>query len=238
MKKYIEFINEAKIKNRKSTSLEEFTIDYDNGITCDVVIENGVLKSYQFLTSHIKHKPYSKGEPVRFGRLNFVNNIKDLQNTHWSEHYKMISESKMTLEDLENFKEFDKLFYVGGGADAMLRDHKGNALTSLIKLDYTHNKIWNKINTLRKAEEVRKKADSISWVKKCDLFEIPYYNRDNYQNDRDDDDDDDHRDDYEEDTHSVECEVLLPQELYTKILGKKEHFDDICKMEIMKIIME
>jgi hypothetical protein len=207
IKKYTQFIKEMKIIDKEVIGIEKFKIDYENGVFCNVELKNGKLDHYQFNSD---------------GRnLYYISDIEKYKESHWWDHLNLLkSEVKLTLEELYEFGDFSKLFYIGGGSDGMVRDWRGEAISILLKFDDTFNKIHGGINTLPKAEEFKRKAEEIPWIGDIKIVEIPYYNRD----------------DDKGDTHSIEFTALLPQDLYLELLGDKKYLDDWSKRGVYKFI--
>lgn len=113
-----------KILNKKIKTVETFTIDYENGVTCEVEKVNGRLKDYTFR---------NKG-----GRLIYVKNLDKIVKVHWSECSPILRESMIKIKkitELYEFSDFDNLIYYGGGMDGMIRDHEGNPISSVQIID-------------------------------------------------------------------------------------------------------
>lgn len=201
-----------KILNRNKHSVERFLIDYENDVECSVELVNDKLSKYIFRNSD---------ESI----LYLIEDIQIFKETHWSSHHKLFKDTKnLKLKDLENFTEFDKLYIMGGSKDGTMRDRFGNTISSLQILDDIHCKIYHKINTLKKSNQFKEFADQFDWVKKCEVVEIPYYNREEDDGD----------------THSVRFEVLLPDDLNDEMykVTKSGYFNDDCKSYIINYIMK
>jgi hypothetical protein len=212
-----------KIKNRKKVETISYTIDYENGVKCQVELKNGKLDQYRFI-------PNFQTTSGKYTFLYYCPDKEGLMKTHWSEHYKLLYDGKklkypLTLEDLHGFKEFDNLFYIGGGNDGMLRDYMGNNITSLIRVDYTHNKIYSKIKDKKTSDIFKNKADKNPYVLECKVVEIPWYNSGDYGDE-----------DYS--THSVEYSILLPQKLFDKFMGESKYVDEQVKKKITEYILK
>lgn len=113
-----------KILNKKIRKVETFTIDYENGITCEVEKVNNRLKDYTFR---------NKG-----GRLIYIKNLDEIVKIHWSESSPILKESMIKIKkitELYEFSDFDNLIYYGGGMDGMIRDYKGNLISSVQIID-------------------------------------------------------------------------------------------------------
>lgn len=181
-----------KIIDKVFNSVLTYTIDYENGFYCRVKVINGKLDHYCFYTTNWVYKEKQFGSTI----LDYLTyrDIDFVKNNHWSEHSKIKRQLYKTEDSLKSFNKFEKLYYLGCGYDGLVMDYKGKIVSSIILIGDTHAKVYCEINTLEKSKSFKEKADKIEWVKKCDIVEIPYYNRDDYK-----------------DTHSVKLEVLLPQ---------------------------
>ena len=80
----------------KTVRFQNYTIDYENEIVCYVKMRNTSIQ-YEFEKNKKK--------------LQYISDIQPLINSHWSDHDKCFKLKKFTLNELKNFKEFDKLFY-------------------------------------------------------------------------------------------------------------------------------
>jgi hypothetical protein len=199
------------IKKVNEYTHKSYTINYGNKVTCDVVLKDDKLVKYSFKNGK-KH-------------LNLVKDINIYINTHWSKHYEIkdnISEIKSEVE-LINFTDFDNLFHIGGYSDGSLRNYNLEHLSSIIMLDSIFCKIYHKINTLKKSQNVKKICDKLNWVKSCEIVEIPYYNRLKDKH-----------------THSVNINVLPTKEMMDNInkIMKDDCIDDDCKSYLMNLILE
>ena len=195
-----------RILNKKTVITGTYTISYGNKVTCNVVIKDGNISSFQFMFNH--------------KRYYFIKDIEEVKNTHWSNHYTFMRESEgmFTEETLKKFKDFDKLYYLGAGTDGMVYDINNKPISCLRTIDYITSSIYGKIKTLEQSEKFKKKADKVSWVKDCQVVEIPYYNRN------------------EGESHSVRFDFILPQNKYEKVMEGAEYFSDQQNAKVMKLI--
>lgn len=193
-----------KITNEVVTIQKKITIDYENGILCHVTFINDVLSKYHFF-NHI------------FNTLSYVENISEVAKLPFYEHDKFKYLNNLTYEELISFNEFDKLYYLGCTYDGLIKTHKGDLVSTLMYIDYVHTKNYNKINTLKKCNEFVEKCKLIPWVIDYNIVEIPYYNRDN-----------------DKDTHSINYNVLLPQNIYTQLFSNSS---SVFKNNITKLIL-
>lgn len=199
-----------KLLNIKEFSQKNYTIDYENGITCDVTIIDGKLLNYSF-----KNK---------WNRLELTN-ISQVVDIHWSDIKNYDVETINTIDELLSFTRFDELYKIDRGIDGTHRDYMGKPISSLILLDDTFCKIWGKIDTLELATQIKSKCETIDWVKSCDIVKIPYYNRDYYN-----------RDYYKD--HTVRLTVKISQEDLDELFIKtgSRYIDDKIKIEILNKI--
>ena len=197
-----------KVKKTKTVNvIEDYTINYENGIICTSQVINDKLISYNFKANKL--------------RLNPIENIDEVLNYHWSEHYNIAKETKFeTVEELKNFKDFDNLYYLGGSNDGMIKDRNGKFLSSVIILDDIFCSIWAKIGTPKIVNEVYDLIHNHEWVKKIDKVKIPYYNQDDGK------------------THSLRIEIKPDTEVLNEILTrlKVKYINDMVKLELLAII--
>jgi hypothetical protein len=190
-------------KNRKTIRkiVDECSVVYDNGVWCEYEKTNYKLTKVQFFS------PTEK-------RLYYLDNTakEKLSNTHWNEHYLIIKEHqiKITEKEILNFTNFEQLFYIGGGYDGMVRDYLDKPITSIILLDEVFFQIYEEIETSKKECEKILNSLNKEYIKWSQIQEIGWYN----QNEKCD----------EHYTLSIKC--LLPQEVYEKILGNGNMFDE------------
>ena len=189
----------------KTVRFQNYTIDYENEIICYVKMRNTSIR-YEFE----KNKK----------RLQYVSDIQPLINSHWSDHHRCFKLKKFTLNELKNFKEFDKLFYVGGILDGMLLDHNLKPLSSVIILDNLFFSIWEKIETSKEECEKILKSLNKKYILKSRIDEIPYYNQNDYSNDH----------------YTLYMEVLLSQNAFVKCFGDAKHLSDIEKKKIFEFL--
>lgn len=199
-------------KNRKTIRkvIDECTVTYDNGVWCEYEKTNYKLTKVQFFS------PTEK-------RLYYLDNLakEKLSNTHWNEHYLIIKEHqiKITEKEILNFKNFEQLFYIGGGYDGMVRDYLDKTITSIIHLDETFWQIYEEIETSHKECEKIINSFNKEFIKWWQIQEIPWYNQ--------------NEDCEEHYTISIKC--LIPQDVYEKILGKGNMFDE-QKKKVVKFL--
>lgn len=197
-----------KLVEKSQNVIKTFDVDYENGIKCEFTTTNGKLTNYKF----------SKG----FVNLVYVENIDELKNSHWSKHYEILKSQKFTISKIKKFEDFDKLFYVGGGMDGMLKDKDGNFLSSLIILDQTFFSCYLHIET--KKEKCQKIIDSLNkeYIIDYNIVEIPYYNHN------------------EEKKHhyTLHLVVKLTDELYRKFMGNENYLSDFIKVDIFNSLKQ
>jgi hypothetical protein len=199
-----------------TTKTETFNLVYETGIICKVTIVNDTDLTYNFVSTSIE-----------FGKqtLSYVEDITEYQNTKWSNHYALLNkEPKITtVEELENI-DVNRLFYIGGGKDGMIRDRYMKPVTSLLTLDDIFMEIWAKVRTLKKSKKTVAKAETLDWVKSTKIVPIPYYNRNDCN-----------------DTDTCIIEVLLPQEMYEQLFietGVRYATHDNFKLAVLQRIKD
>lgn len=151
----------------ESIKFEKLTLDYKNGITCNVEKINGELKKYQFFSKDKK-------------RLFLINNKESLILTHWSEYGKHRTSpdfKKLTFEELYNFNDFKDLISFGIGGrfgvyDGTMRDYNGNPISTLQIISKNSVNVYGGVKTLESAKKFKKKCDSISWILKSEIVKI------------------------------------------------------------------
>ena len=116
-----------KLVEKSQKVIKTFEVDYENGIKCEFTTTNSKLTNYKF----------SKG----LVNLTYVENIDDLRNSHWSQHNDFLK-TKLNITQIKKFEDFDKLFYVGGHIDGMLKDKDGNFISSYINFDQIFSACW------------------------------------------------------------------------------------------------
>jgi hypothetical protein len=175
-----------------TTKTETFSFVYEKDVVCKVTIVNDTKLTYSFgsTTKEFGNK-----------KLYYIEDISQYQNTRFSDQYALLNKERVltTVEELENL-DVSKLYYLGMGNDAMIRDRYMNPITSLMVLDDIFIKIWGKVRTLKKSKKLVTKAETLDWVKSAKIVPIPYYNQDDCK-----------------DTDTCIIEVLLPQEMYQEL---------------------
>lgn len=192
-----------KIIEKSQKIIKAFEIDYENGMKCEFSTNNGKLMDYKF----------SNG----LFNLTYVESVAELSNIHWSDHQKIIkSQKKLTITQIKNFEDFDKLFYVGGHMDGMTKNKDGVFISTPIILDYIFFQCYMSIE--KKKEKCQEIIDSLNkdYIIESNIIEIPYYNQN---------DDKKHH-------FTLHLTVKLPDDVYNKFMNGKEHLDDQIKIEI------
>ncbi len=196
-----------KLVEKSQKVIKTFEVDYENGIKCEFTTTNSKLTNYNFSKDSVN--------------LTYVENIDELKNSHWSQHHTFLK-TKLTITQIKKFEDFDKLFYVGGGRDGMLKDKDGNFLSSPIILDQIFSACWLHIET--KKEKCQKILDSLNkeYVIESKVVEIPYYN---YNVDKN------HH-------HTLHLVVKLTDELYRKFMGNENYLSDSIKVNIFNSLKQ
>lgn len=214
----------SKIIKREINKVETFTVYYNNYIYCDVKLINDILDSYTFYSKSKSFKsPNSKGN-TKTNLVYIENDINDILKEHWSKHYEILSIVKINnIDDIINFKDFEKLYYIGSHVDGKVKTYDGKILSSLMTVDSITNKIYSKIKTLKKCEKIKDTFLNCKSVSNFQIVDIPYYNRDK----------DNH-------THTIKYDILLSQEIFDNIIKKydKDYFDSELKSVITKMIID
>lgn len=184
-----------------------YIIDYENGISCSYVTTNNKLTSYDFYNS-------------KFKRLTVINDdvLEKLKNNHWSKHRELIENSITSDLQLEQFSDFDKLYYVGSSIDGMLFKCDGTPISTPFYLDdcFFQNE---GIETTREKCQIILDSFKKEWIVESKIYNIPYYN----QSGNDDEGDEDDEDSY--DGHStLSLLIKLPDDVYSEILGDSTHW--------------
>jgi len=192
--------------NINKINTETYTIDYENGIYCDVRLDNDSLTRYRFYNDNFK-LTYLTDEQFEHVSNTFWNNLN-------------LGKDNLTLNDLENFKEFDKLYYVGGGSDGMFRKQDGTSLTTPILLYQVFCAIYLDIETSKKeCEDILKTLDE-KYILSSVVEYIPEYNHN--------DEKDDH--------YTIRLMIKLNQEEYEKIMDGGKYLDDQNKIKAFNLI--
>lgn len=203
-----------KILNKKIKNVETFTIDYENGVTCEVEKLNG------FGNRHRRLKDYTfrnKG-----GRLIYVKNLDKIAKVHWSNPGTILRESIIKIKkitELYEFSDFDNLIYYGGGMDGMIRDYEGNPISSVQIIDS-----YSTYRGLKGNLSLDNKPD---FVIGYNLEDIQVY-------------DEEEEDDIY--TKSPSLKILLSQEDYIQMFedinNKETHFGSQCKEWVINKISD
>jgi len=156
-----------KIKE-KHYQVTEGTILYNNGINCDYILRDGKLKEYRFYTKF-------PGEQKEV-KLEYIDNIEELKKLPFHLHHTQLISPNLSLNEILNFTSFEHLYYIGGHIDGMIRDCKGNFISSLIHLDDTFFNIYFDINTFEQANAFKEKCKKVKEFRNIRITKIPYYN--------------------------------------------------------------
>ena len=199
------------MKIKKTTIIEDnYTIDYENGISCNISFRNSKLKLHQFFKTTKKIRLYP------------VTNITELKDTHFSDHFKIAVFIKFkTLEDFKQFDDFNNLYYIGGSTDGYLQDRFGNHISSILRLDDSFCSINAKIETPEQVAEVYDKIKDHPWIRKIEKVEIPYYNQ------------------YDGHTHSLCIEIKPDSDILNKAHSKFTGYaSDQVKLESLNYMLD
>ena len=197
----------TKVKSRVTAITSD--IDYENGFHCEYTLKNGKVSNFRFYNNL-----YSNLMVVDDGTL------EKLKNTHWSMHYHLFTKQKMSKKLLETFKDFDKLYYIGGGHDGMTAHANGVFISTPVLMDDTFFQIYEKIETT--TDECQKILDSLNdeFILTKDIVHIPYYNQNEGATDH----------------CTISLMAKIPDDEYLKIMGGSKHLSDNEKMEIFKFL--
>jgi hypothetical protein len=143
-----------------------------------------------------------------------------LKNTHWSKHYDLFTKQKVTKKFLETFKDFNKLYYIGGGRDGMTAHSNGVFISTPVLMDDTFFQIYERIETTK--EECQKILDSLNdkFIIKKDIVDIPYYNQNEEATDH----------------YTISLMVKIPDDEYLKIMGTEKFLHDEHKKGIFEFL--
>lgn len=150
----------------KTEIIENYIIDYENGIFCEYITTNGVLSYYIF-----KNK----------NNLRYITKeeIEILTNQIWSE--RVFPENTFTsVEELESFTMFDDLYYRKD--ETIIYKHNGIPLSAPILLDSIFFSIYEKIETKKEKCEAYISNMKQEFILSSKIEEIPYYNQDEKKN--------------------------------------------------------
>ena len=195
-----------KITEKESKVIKKFEVDYENGIKCEYTTTNNKLTNFSFSSNT--------------NCLTFVENIDDLKNNHWSKHFSLIKKNIFTIKKIKDFKDFDKLYYVGGSRDGMLKDKDDNFISSPILLDDIFFHCWAHIET--KEKKCQKILDSLKkeYILESKIVEIPGYNQNENKKHH----------------HTLNLLVKLSDELYNKFIGNETYLSDMIKLDIFNFL--
>jgi hypothetical protein len=194
-----------KIKLKKTNLTKAYTIDYENNVYCDVMVTNNKVSSFSFKTKYL---------------LSYVEDIELLKNSHWSKHYEFLKEKVFTFDELKNFNEFDKLYYVGSNIDGMLKDRFGNHISTVIHMDYIFFTCYKRIETSQ--EECLKILTSLNkeYLLEGNVIEDPYYNWSDYTSEH----------------YSLSLKVKFPDDIYNQLLNGNSFINDQVKINIFDFL--
>jgi hypothetical protein len=185
-------------------------IAYDDEYKCILDFENDCLMNYGFYKGNM--------------RLNYLNDgeLIEIRNTHWSDHYKILEKKEsFTVEQLLDFNDFDKLYYVGGSTDGLVKNIKtGKYISTPIILDEIFFQVHLKLES-SKAEciKILSYIDD-SFLVSSKVVQIPYYNA-NKQSPN---------------NHTLNLIIKIDDENYNRLLGNNKNVNDYVKIEIIKFI--
>jgi len=204
------------MKPKVTIKLQSVTkvIDYRNGFKCEYVLENENLRTGKTKQYRFYNKLYQRLEVVDDETLEL------LKNSHWSTHHEHIKEINRTEEELFQFNEFDKLYYIGGGIDGMLAKSDGTFIATAILLDDIFFHCYIHLETTQKECEDFLNNLKKEHIIKSDIVYIPYYNQNENCNNH----------------YTLSLLVMIPDEIYTEIIGDKKYLDDICKLKIVEYL--
>ena len=189
---------------------EERVIDYGNKVFCHYTLVDDKVVYYHFSQNKVKLTYVTKKQ------------LKELQNTTFDEHYKIITESSKKITDgvLKTFNDFDNLICVGGSSDGMLKDRFGQVLALPIRIDTIFSSCYLNLETSKK--ECQNVLDSLNPLcfKDAQIVEIPWYNQN--------EDLDEH--------YTINLTIIPTQEQYETALGNKTYLDDYCKVKLFNLI--
>lgn len=195
-----------KIELIETIVTERFRIDYENGVLCDYSLKNGELEHSTFIGNK--------------RRLVIVEDIKKIRDSHWSNHHEFISKTTdLTIEELSNFKDFDKLYYVGCGGDGMVYDIKGEAISTILRYDDIFNCVYMGFTTEKTCREIKSYLEKSEYVSKIKLEDASF-------------------DDDVEDPEGISFEVSLPDDLYREFLGEEKYLGDSLKKKTLLYILD
>ena len=198
-----------KIVNHTITTNEYYTIDLGNDIILNASLVDGKLIEYSFKVEI----------NTMFYPLHYVENIDPYIKTFWNEHYKLLETEKKftTLDELKTI-DTNKLYYIGGGKDGMLRDNKGLPISTLIKCDDIFCKCYLEITNLPYSKTYKKTLEKSDYISNVEIVSIPYYNAEDGE------------------THTIKFDILLPDDIYKKYLFNEKYLSEQIKKQIVQDI--
>lgn len=197
-----------KLIEKSQKIIKTFEVDYENGVKCEYTTTNGKLTNYKFFNSNFE--------------LTYVESIDELKNTHWAQHYQKVlkKEKKLTIAKIKSFNNFDKLFYVGGHIDGMLKDRNNNFISTPIILDEIFSQCYLHIE--KKKEKCQIILDSLNkeYIVSSKIVEIPYYNQSENKKHH----------------YTLNITVKLPDDLYNNFMNGYNYMDDMVKVNIFNFL--
>lgn len=188
-----------KFRKTKKILIENYTIDYENDIICKVILKNQKISGYDFYTKKTKMS------------LTFVDDIELVKKTHWSEHYKVINYVKFNFTELKKFTNFDKLYYIGGGTDGIVKDREGNYISTLIHLQDSLFDIFCHVKNPNDIADLKNKLAKSDNIFDVQDVEIPYYNGGGF---------------------SIKAKMMISDDLYRKYI--KKYADEYTLIKIIE----
>lgn len=198
-----------KLIEKSQKIIKTFEVDYENGIKCEYTTTNGKLTKYNFFSNKFA--------------LTYVESIDELKNIHWSQHYKIIEkQKKLTIAKIKSFNSFEKLFYVGGHTDGMLKDINGSFISTPITMDYIFFQCWLHIE--KKKEKCQEILDSLNkeYIISSNIEEIPYYNQSENKKHH----------------YTLNLTVKLPDDLYNNFMATDDYLSDMVKVNIFNFLKD
>lgn len=197
----------VRTKQIKKTVVIDFQMNFEDGIVCYYTTSNGELTNYYF-------KNHNKT------RLSFVSfeNVDKIKTQHWSTHHELVG-ILGSREEIENYYTQGELYYLGCGSDGMVKDKHDTFLSSIVNFDMSFLQSRFKIETTEEECETILSGLKSEYITESNIAEIPYYNCGNVP-----------------DHFSISLKVLLPDDVYRKLLGNKKHVDDDVKIRIFEFL--
>ena len=190
----------AKLLDTKTITTNHYTIDYGNDIFCDIETQNDKVVNFNFRNSDDL-------------KLLIVKNIDEVLKYHWSKHNEILkSKNIRSLKSLENFKDFDQLFYIGGSFDGEVKDRFGDYKSSVIKLSDSFFSIYCNVKRKSDADTLKEKLEKLDIIRNIKDYSISYYNGDG---------------------DTLTAEMIISDELYNKIRKNHNYKSDELYIEIL-----